>query len=97
MVGGASWIFSDIFNGVFSDRGGRSRESSEEEPLHDLPPSFRALPTPSVCTKGFRRIQHPILVGTGEKNTLQTHLCTTHKKIPTHCYNSSFRTFLFVP
>ena len=60
----------------------------------------RALPTRSVyvCTKGFRRIQHPILVGTGKKNTLQTHLALAQPTKNTHpLLAQSFRTFLFVP
>ena len=57
----------------------------------------RALPTRSVCTKGFRRIQHPILVGAEEKNTLQTHLCTTHKKNTHPLLQQPIPNFSFCP
>ena len=90
MVGGASLSW-DIRGDVF--RGPISRVLRSCKDLPSLAPSQR----PPSAPKAFVAFNIRSSVGTGEKNTLQTHLCTTHKKIPTHFYNSSFRTFLFVP
>ena len=94
MVGGASWDWIFVVNVFSVFRGLRGpkvlRSSCTQKDL-----SRSALPTPPSAPKAFVANSDPRWYW-GKKHITDPPL-HNHKKIPTHFYNSSFRTFLFVP
>jgi hypothetical protein len=92
MVGGASlsWIFVVMF------LGGRSREFEVLRSCKDLPRRSRP---PNALRLHQRLSSHSTSDPRWywEKNTLQTHLCTTHKKNTHPLLQQLFPNFSFCP